>query len=233
MHFELFLFYLFSSLALASAGLVVAATNPIHSVLFLILLFCNAAGLLLLLEVEFLAMVFIVVYVGAIAVLFLFVVMMLNIQLAEQVESRSRYVPVATLVGALCAFELFLVVEGDLVPKLAGGAQSERISSPSPIPWIQMQNIWTNVEAMGQVLYTHFYLGTILAGIILLIAMLGAIVLTCSVHAMQRGAVQVRRQQIFEQVGRDFSETIVNRQPWEGPWTLGVRPDRTTFPNSL
>jgi len=226
MNLELFLFYLFSSLGLGSAGLVVAATNPIHSVLFLILLFCNSAGLLLLLEVEFLAMVFIVVYVGAIAVLFLFVVMMLNIQLAEKVESRSRYVPVAALVGSLCAFELFLVVEGDLVPKLRGSQGQEALPGPNPVPWIQTQNLWTNVEAIGQVLYTHFYLGTILAGIILLVAMLGAIVLTCSVHAMQRGATQVRRQQIFEQVGRDFSHTILLREPWEGPWTLGVRPDR-------
>jgi len=116
MTIEAALFYLFSSIALISGVLVISSRNPIHSVLFLILVFCNATGLLLLLEVEFLAMLFLMVYVGAIAVLFLFVVMMLNIRLTELNESILRYLPVGGFIGLIFLFEIFLVVESDLTP---------------------------------------------------------------------------------------------------------------------
>ena len=113
-----FLFYLFSSLTLVSGILVIQARNPVHSVLFLILVFFNAAGLLVLINLDFFAMIFLVVYVGAIAVLFLFVVMMLNIKLAEINEKRLRYLPIGGLVGILFLFEILIIVDNDLIPLL-------------------------------------------------------------------------------------------------------------------
>jgi NADH-ubiquinone oxidoreductase chain 6 len=116
---ETFLFYFFSSIALMSGVLVIRSRNPVHSVLFLILVFCNAAGLLILLDLDFFAMIFLVVYVGAIAVLFLFVVMMLHIKFAEIHENVLRYLPVGGLLGFIFLFEVLLVVENDLIPVLS------------------------------------------------------------------------------------------------------------------
>ena len=116
---ETFLFYVFSSIALISGVMVIRSRNPVHSVLFLILVFCNAAGLLILLDLDFFAMIFLVVYVGAIAVLFLFVVMMLHIKFAEIHENVLRYLPVGGLLGFIFLFEILLVVENDLIPVLS------------------------------------------------------------------------------------------------------------------
>lgn len=110
------LFYFFSSFALMSGIMVIQSRNPVHSVLFLILVFFNSAGLLLLLGLDFFAMIFLVVYVGAIAVLFLFVVMMLNVKLAEINEKRLRYLPIGGLLGFLFLLEIFLIVDNDLIP---------------------------------------------------------------------------------------------------------------------
>jgi NADH-quinone oxidoreductase subunit J len=111
MKLEIVLFFLFSSIAIASGIMVVSSKNPVHSILYLVLVFFNASGLLLLIKVEFLAMIFLVVYVGAIAVLFLFVVMMLNIRIAELSENTLRYMPIGGLIGFIFIFEFFLVVE--------------------------------------------------------------------------------------------------------------------------
>lgn len=116
---ENFLFYFFSSLALASGIMVIRSKNPVHSVLFLILVFCNAAGLLILLDLDFFAMIFLVVYVGAIAVLFLFVVMMLHIKLTEMNENILRYLPVGGIIGIIFLIEVLLVVENDFIPLLS------------------------------------------------------------------------------------------------------------------
>ena len=116
---ETFLFYFFSSIALMSGVMVIRSRNPVHSVLFLILVFCNAAGLLILLDLDFFAMIFLVVYVGAIAVLFLFVVMMLHIKFAEIHENVLRYLPIGGLLGFIFLFEVLLVVENDLIPVLS------------------------------------------------------------------------------------------------------------------
>ena len=110
------LFYLFSSVAILSGIMVIRARNPVHSVLFLIFVFCNVAGLLILLGLDFFAMIFLVVYVGAIAVLFLFVVMMLNIKLVEINENILRYLPIGGLIGLIFLFEIFLIVDSDLIP---------------------------------------------------------------------------------------------------------------------
>ena len=147
--------------------MVIAAKNPVHSVLFLILAFVNAAGLFVLLGAEFLAMILIVVYVGAVAVLFLFVVMMLDVDFAELRQGFLQYLPIGALVGVILLVELMLVV-GTWV--IAPGVP-KAITAPIPADV-------TNTEALGLVLYTRYVYFFQAAGMILLVAMIGAIVLT-------------------------------------------------------
>lgn len=199
-----FLFYLFSSLALISGVMVIQARNPVHSVLFLILVFFNSAGLLILLGLDFFAMIFLVVYVGAIAVLFLFVVMMLNIKLAEINEKKLRYLPIGGLLGLLFLFEIFLIVDNELIPLLVSKNPEllKELSAGDFIEWSTLTTTVTNIEAIGQCLYTYYFYFFLLASLILLVAMIGAIVLT-----MHKG-VHIKRQQVFEQNTREFAKTI-------------------------
>lgn len=199
-----FLFYFFSSLALLSGIMVIQARNPVHSVLFLILVFFNSAGLLILLGLDFFAMIFLVVYVGAIAVLFLFVVMMLNIKIAEINEKKLRYLPVGGLLGLLFLFEIFLIVDNDLIPLLVSRDPEFLIhfSSIDFVEWSAIVNTVTNIEAIGQCMYTFYFYFFLLASLILLVAMIGAIVLT-----MHKG-VHIKRQRVFEQNTREFAKTI-------------------------
>jgi NADH-quinone oxidoreductase subunit J len=177
--------------------MVISSRNPVHSVLFLILSFCGSSGLLILLEAEFMAMIFIVVYVGAIAVLFLFVVMMLNIKISEVIDEIYQYLPVGGLIGIIFLLEVFIIVDNDFVPLLSDG------NMPSAyVDWSgQIDNV-TNLSSLGQVLYTHYALAFLMAGIILLVAMIGAIVLTMQIRTT------VRRQHIFQQVSRDADNAI-------------------------
>lgn len=202
-----FLFYLFSSLALLSGIMVIQARNPVHSVLFLILVFFNAAGLLILLGLDFFAMIFLVVYVGAIAVLFLFVVMMLNIKLAEINEKKLRYLPIGGLLGILFLFEMFLIVDNDLIPLLSNSQvinvqNITQIYTLDFIDWSTILETVTNINAVGQLIYTYYFYFFLIASLILLVAMIGAIVLT-----MHKG-VHVKRQEVFEQNTREFAKTI-------------------------
>jgi len=178
-------FYLFGGLCVASAVMVIAAKNPVHSVLFLILAFVNAAGLFVLLGAEFLAMILIVVYVGAVAVLFLFVVMMLDVDFAELKQGLLQYLPVGMLIGGIFLAELLLVV----------GAWAIGPGVPQAIAAPIAPNV-PNIEAIGLVLYTRYVYFFEAAGLILLISMVGAIVLTL------QHRVRVRRQNIPEQVAR-------------------------------
>lgn len=199
------LFYLFSSFALVSGIMVIQARNPVHSVLFLILVFFNAAGLLLLLGLDFFAMIFLVVYVGAIAVLFLFVVMMLNVKLAEINEKRLRYLPIGGLLGFLFLLEVFVIVDNDLIPLLADidPTLSQGKSLPGTfIHWFQLVETYSNIESIGLLIYTYYFLFFLLASLILLVAMIGAIVLT-----MHKG-VTFKRQQVFQQNTREFAKTV-------------------------
>ena len=199
-----FLFYLFSSLTLVSGILVIQARNPVHSVLFLILVFFNAAGLLVLINLDFFAMIFLVVYVGAIAVLFLFVVMMLNIKLAEINEKRLRYLPIGGLVGILFLFEILIIVDNDLIPLLF----YDNIQAFTEyrdlyfVDWGNTIHTVSNIKALGTIMYTYYFFFFLLASIILLVAMIGAIVLT-----MQKG-IRIKRQQVFLQNTRDFAKTL-------------------------
>ena len=183
-------FYLFSGVMLASAFMVIAARNPVHSVLFLILAFVNAAGLFLLAGAEFLGMILIVVYVGAVAVLFLFVVMMLDVDFAAMKQGFLQVLPIGAIVGAVLGIELILVVGSwTLAP-----AGSSIVASP-------IRAGVSNTQALGQVLYTQYLLFFQMAGLILLTAMVGAIVLTLR-HKV------VKRQNIAEQNARTQASVI-------------------------
>jgi NADH-ubiquinone oxidoreductase chain 6 len=199
-----FLFYLFSTLALLSGVMVIQARNPVHSVLFLILVFFNSAGLLLLLGLDFFAMIFLVVYVGAIAVLFLFVVMMLNIKLAEINEKKLRYLPIGGLLGLLFLFEIFLIVDNDLIPLLLSNntIMYAQLAAVEYIEWSSYIDTVTNIQAVGQLIYTYYFYFFLMASLILLVAMIGAIVLT------MHKSVGIKRQEVFEQNTREFTKTI-------------------------
>jgi NADH-quinone oxidoreductase subunit J len=186
-------FYLFAAVTVASAVMVIASRNPVHSVLFLILAFVNAAGLFVLMGAEFLAMILIVVYVGAVAVLFLFVVMMLDVDFAELRQGFLSYLPVGALVGAVLLTELLVVVGAWVI----GPDVHNAIASPIPAAG----NI-NNTEAIGLVLYTRYVYFFQAAGVILLVAMIGAIVLTL------QHKPGVKRQSISEQVARNRSSAI-------------------------
>src|SRR5215217_1219941 len=165
--FEAIAFYFFSFILIASAIMVIAARNPVHSVLFLILAFFNAAGLFVLLGAEFLAMILVVVYVGAVAVLFLFVVMMLDIDFAEMRQGMLQYAPIGTLIGVILFLELLLVAGSVFV--------SPEVASGSSLP---IDTAMDNTRQLGLVLYTRYFFLFQGAGAILLVAMIGAIVLT-------------------------------------------------------
>jgi NADH-quinone oxidoreductase subunit J len=194
-------FYVFATVLIAAALLVVSARNPVHSVLFLILAFFNAAGLFVLLGAEFLAMVLVVVYVGAVAVLFLFVVMMLDIDFTELRQGFMQYAPLGVILAVVFLFEL-AVVGGAwaLTPKLAAS-----VTHPTPTDV-------TNTEALGRILYTNYVLVFQAAGMVLLVAMIGAIVLTL------RHREGVKRQSASVQIGRKRSEAVELRKvrPGEG-----------------
>ncbi len=190
-------FYLFAFLCIASGFMVIAARNPVHSVLYLILAFVNAAGLMVLMGAEFIAMILIVVYVGAVAVLFLFVVMMLDVDFAELRQGFLQYLPIGGLIGGIFVFELLSVVFLWTI----GPGVPQAITAPIPPP-----TTLTNTEALGLVLYTRYIYFFQAAGVVLLVAMIGAIVLTL------RHRPDVRRQRASEQVNRTKETSIEIRQ---------------------
>lgn len=186
-------FYLFSIITIVAAVMVISARNPVHSVLFLILAFFNSAGLFVLLGAEFLAMVMVVVYVGAVAVLFMFVVMMLDVNIAELRQGFLQYLPLGGIVGLVLLMELAVVAGGFVIsPEV-----SERLAAPIPVP-----SDIANTEALGNIIYTKYIYFFQSAGIILLVAMIGAIVLT---HRSREGT---RKQRISNQVNRRPEDTI-------------------------
>jgi NADH-quinone oxidoreductase subunit J len=191
--FPAIMFYIFSAVAIASGVMVVSARNPVHSVLFLILAFFNAAGLFILMGAEFLAMILVIVYVGAVAVLFLFVVMMLDIDFAQLRAGAMKYLPVGLVVGLILLAELVLVFGSwAIAPQVASVA-----AAPTPTA-----SGFNNTRALGDLLYTHYFFAFQLAGMVLLVAMIGAIVLTL------RHRVGTRRQVIAEQLARQSGETV-------------------------
>jgi len=198
---ETIAFYLFSAVLVASAVMVVFSRNPVHSVLFLILSFFNAAGLFILLGAEFVAMILVIVYVGAVAVLFLFVVMMLDINFAELRRGINTYLPFGIFLGVVLFIELvFLVFQNWIAP--TGGPA---IAAPTP----SVATV-SNTRALGQLIYTHYLYVFQVSGLVLLVAMIGAIVLTL------RKRPGVQRQRIAAQIGRKRADVLAIKQVSSG-----------------
>ena len=203
---EALFFYMFSAVMLGAGLMVVVSRNPVFSVLFLILAFFNAAGLFVLIGAEFIAMLLVVVYVGAVAVLFLFVVMMLDINFAEMRAGFQKYLPLGLVVGGILVFELVAAIYGDAF----------KGASLPAMPEI------SNTRALGNVLYTKYMYLFQVAGLILLVAMIGAISLT------MRKRPGVRRQVIAEQNARSRAEAV---EVVEVPVGAAARIVHTVQPN--
>jgi NADH-quinone oxidoreductase subunit J len=199
MTLPLFFFYVFSIIVVASALMVIASRNPVHSVLFLILAFVNAAGLFMLAGAEFLALILIVVYVGAVAVLFLFVTMMLDVDFASMRQGMLQYAPVGIVIGVILLLELLLVA-GSFV-------MAPEVTASAVVP---IDAGVENTRALGQVIYTRYVFLFQAAGGVLLVAMIGAIVLTL------RHKTGVKRQDVFRQTGRKRHEAVESVQVKSG-----------------
>ena len=184
-------FYLFAGILVLSSLLVITAKNPVHSVLFLILAFFNSAGLFVLLGAEFVGMIMVIVYVGAVAVLFLFVVMMLDISFADLRKGAMQYVPIGLIIGAVMIFE-FIAVFGSW--KMSDD-KLQNLGSPTP------EGV-TNTEALGRLIYTDYILVFQVSGLVLFVAMVGAIVLT---HRRRPG---IHRQSVGEQHARKPEDVL-------------------------
>jgi NADH-quinone oxidoreductase subunit J len=199
-------FYVLATVAVLAALLVVTAKNPVHSVLWLILAFFSSAGLFVLLGAEFLAMLLVVVYVGAVAVLFLFVVMMLDVDFVKLREGYARYLPLAMIVAGVLLAEMIIIS----LTVASGGAASGTTG-----PMVATADA-SNVETIGRVLYTDYVYIFQAAGIVLLIAMIGAIVLTL------RHKPNIKRQNVADQVGRDAKTAMEVKSVKTG---AGVTPE--------
>jgi NADH-quinone oxidoreductase subunit J len=186
-------FYMFATVAIAAGVMVISARNPVHSVLFLIAAFFNAAGLFVLMGAEFLAMILVIVYVGAVAVLFLFVVMMLDINFVEMRQGFLQYLPIGGLIGVILLIELLFVFAGWTVTPDAGNVAA--------LPMFDLSEV-SNTRALGRLLYTKYLYLFQAAGLVLLVAMIGAIVLTL------RPRKGVRRQKVPDQLRRTRAESV-------------------------
>jgi len=199
---EAILFIFFSSLSLTCGLFVITSKNPIHSVLFLVLVFFNVSGLLILLGVEFLAFLFLIVYVGAIAVLFLFIV----IKIPEYKIIIYRYIPIGIILGTGFLCEILLVFESELSSLIVspfGKLTFNNFYLNSITLWDSNVVAITNIEVFASVLYTHYAYFFIVSGIILLVSMIGAITLT--LHRR----IDIKRQKIYKQVQKEFAKTII------------------------
>jgi NADH-quinone oxidoreductase subunit J len=178
---------------------VISSINPMHSVIALVLTFANCAALLILQEAEFLAILFVIVYAGAIAILILFVVMMLNIKLVELVDNTTRYVPIGFIIGVVLLLQLWIVVQKDVPANWA-----------SQFDFVHTLSEKTNIESIGDVLYTEYYIYFIVSSLVLLVAMVAAIILTLSHEE------EVRRQDLFSQIASDHTSVVLTTSPVKG-----------------
>lgn len=199
-NFEYLLFLFLGLLMIYGSLMVISAQNPIHSVLYLILVFFASSAFFISLGVEFLGIIFMIVYVGAIAILFLFVVMMLNIKLIEFNENLLRYLPLGGIIGIIFLIELFLILDENYTFLI------EPVNNYYYTAWINHFYNFTNIELLGLVLYTKYFYLFLMAGLILLVAMIGAIVLTLYFQ------LNLKRQNVFKQTSRHFSRAIILRK---------------------
>nr|YP_009237686.1 NADH dehydrogenase subunit 6 [Trachydiscus minutus]AML60695.1 NADH dehydrogenase subunit 6 [Trachydiscus minutus] len=190
------LFSFLSFLLVFSAILVISAQNPVHSVFFLVLVFFTSAFLLFLLEVEFVSLLFVLVYVGAIAVLFLFVVMMLDIKITKYEKDLLFYIPIGGFLGVIFFLEVFLSLQENLVPFLPSSGREIYTD------WLSVIDSLTNLNVLGQILYTYYFFYFLIAGIILLLAMVGAIVLTLNFTQ------KAKHQFVFRQILREKKNSM-------------------------
>jgi NADH-quinone oxidoreductase subunit J len=190
------LFFFLSFLIILSAILVVSAQNPIHSVFFLVLVFLASAFLLFLLEIEFISLLFILVYVGAIAVLFLFVVMMLDIKITKSEKDFLVYLPMGSFLGIIFFMEVFLTFQENFVPLLPNNTSFFYTN------WLLSVDLFPTINMLGQILYSYYFFYFLIAGIILLVAMVGAIVLTLNFKQ------KAKHQFVFRQILREKKNSI-------------------------
>ena len=190
------LFYIFASITILASLMVITVVNPVHSVLFLVLVFLGAAGMLFVLQLEFIPLTFIIVYVGAIAILFLFVVMMLDIKVTSKANDFFKYIPIGGLIGTLFIFEVLQALNGSFA------IPTNITSTNSFLSWMSAVDKITNIESLGQLLYTYYFIYFLIAGMILLVAMVGAIVLTLQFNK------SVKNQLIFRQLSRTAESAV-------------------------
>lgn len=187
------LFYIFSLGAILSGFLVISSNNPIHSIFSLVLAFANVSFIMVLFGVEFLGLLFLIVYVGAIAILFLFVIMMLNIKLVELLDNATRYLPIAMIIGIFLLFEITILLQ-NIFPA---------VSFNTIQTWDYSHIInYTNIFALGQVLYNDYCVYIIIASIILLVSMIAGIILTLTHEE------SVKRQDLFTQIATDYKKSV-------------------------
>jgi NADH:ubiquinone oxidoreductase subunit 6 (subunit J) len=207
MQIESILYYVFSSIAIVSALMVIFAQNPVHSILFLILTFCNSSFIMFLIGAEFLGLIFIMVYVGAIAVLFLFVIMMLDIRRRSKEKSLFWDIFLTIIVGLIFFIEMFFMIESTYV-----SLDSYTENSLNNLGYINLYyalkfKVLGGLKILGLLLYTHYSYYFFISGLVLLVAMIGAIILTLNKND------SVRRQADFEQVNRDFKAAVFLKNP--------------------
>nr|YP_004123364.1 NADH dehydrogenase subunit 6 [Plakortis simplex]ADO51513.1 NADH dehydrogenase subunit 6 [Plakortis simplex] len=192
------LFYAITLAVLVSGIMVISALNPIHSVFWLIAVFLGASALFILLNIDFIALIFLIVYVGAIAILFLFVIMMLNLTDLEGVGDMSNYIPIGSVMGVFLLFEIFIIGREAIVYS-NGDTDYANFMDVLDFSDVSLEIIkFSNIEALGRVLYTDYFYSFILASFILLVAMIGAIVLT---HEL---GIELKRQDLFIQISRNL-----------------------------
>ena len=198
------LFFTFFGVSLISALLIITVKNSIYSVFFLVLNFLTAAGLLFLLECEFLALLFLIIYVGAIAVLFLFVIMMLDLKIVEEDKDFFKYIPVGSLIGGLFLVEISTVIVSFFRPKSYSINHLGQEFTNIYTNWYTKIDFFTDINVLGQILYTYYIVQFIVAGFILLIALIGTVVLTSS-NSYQ----SIKQQSVFKQISRDYRDILL------------------------
>ena len=203
-YFDNFLLFVFSSILILSAFAIITVQNSIYSVLFLVLNFVTAAGLLFLLECEFLSLLFIIVYVGAIAVLFLFIVMMLDLKILETSKDIFKYLPAGGFIGGLFFFEISFLI-GDTFqnnPYIYDDIGTDFTNNYSNFYF--KLDFFTDISVLGQILYTYYIVQFLVAGLLLLLAVIGAVVLT-----MNNGSQTTKKQMFFKQISRSYKNILL------------------------
>ena len=203
-YLENFLFFIFSSVLLISSLSIIIVNNSIYSILFLVLSFISASGILFLLECEFISLLFLIIYVGAIAVLFLFVIMMLDIKFLESSKDISKYFPIGFLIGGFFVFEFLLIIVNTFVVNPYRLENLGNFFNNFYVNWYNKIDLITDIKAIGQVLYTHYILQLLITGLILLLAVVGSVVLTMTnVH------IKSKKQVLFKQISRNYKNILI------------------------